>query len=178
MSKGDEGPSTSVTFDTPPPGADAERSLVATTNKPFSAWADVFPNANLAVAFVDRLVYRAEILTMEADSIRLRGHRARSARRGRRSESLDRDGTGRSATGDEHVAPTLGSSAVEAQVTRDRPNPCRPTTPWPRLPARPWGSRSGPAPSVSTLSQRGVQGRRDHRQFRVDLVQPLGERAH
>jgi len=48
------------------------RSLVLTTNLPFSDWPTIFPNAATATALIDRLVHHAEILTMEGDSYRRR----------------------------------------------------------------------------------------------------------
>ncbi len=49
-----------------------KRSLVLTTNLPFSDWPTIFPNAATATALIDRLVHHAEILTMEGDSYRRR----------------------------------------------------------------------------------------------------------
>ncbi len=48
------------------------RSLVLTTNLPFSDWPTIFPNAATATALIDRLVHHAEILTIEGDSYRRR----------------------------------------------------------------------------------------------------------
>jgi DNA replication protein DnaC len=48
------------------------RSLVFTTNLPFSEWPTIFPNAGSAIALIDRLVHHAEILTIEGDSYRRR----------------------------------------------------------------------------------------------------------
>jgi DNA replication protein DnaC len=48
------------------------RSLVLTTNLPFSDWPTIFPNAATATALIDRLVHHAEILSLEGDSYRRR----------------------------------------------------------------------------------------------------------
>jgi DNA replication protein DnaC len=48
------------------------RSLVITTNLPFSEWPTIFPNAATATALIDRLVHHAEIITIEGDSYRRR----------------------------------------------------------------------------------------------------------
>ena len=48
------------------------RSLVLTTNLPFSDWPTIFPNAATATALIDRLVHHAEILTIEGESYRRR----------------------------------------------------------------------------------------------------------
>jgi DNA replication protein DnaC len=60
-------------------------SVVMTSNKPFSAWGEVFGDDIVATAMIDRLVHHAEILSLKGDSYRLRGkdvgaERARSAR--------------------------------------------------------------------------------------------------
>jgi DNA replication protein DnaC len=48
------------------------KSLVLTTNLPFSEWPTIFPNAATATSLIDRLVHHAEILTIEGDSYRRR----------------------------------------------------------------------------------------------------------
>ncbi len=48
-------------------------SLIMTSNKPFSAWGEVFGDDVAATAMIDRLVHRAEILSLKGDSYRLRG---------------------------------------------------------------------------------------------------------
>jgi hypothetical protein len=47
-------------------------SLVVTSNKPFSAWGEIFGDEVTAVAMIDRLVHHAEILSLKGDSYRLR----------------------------------------------------------------------------------------------------------
>ena len=49
-----------------------KKSLVLTTNLPFSDWPTIFPNAATATALIDRLVHHAEILPIEGDSYRRR----------------------------------------------------------------------------------------------------------
>jgi hypothetical protein len=46
-------------------------SLIVTSNKPFSAWDDIFGDEMTAVAMIDRLVHHAEILSLKGDSYRL-----------------------------------------------------------------------------------------------------------
>ena len=48
------------------------RSLVLTTNLPFSEWPSIFPNAATATALIDRVVHHAEIIAIEGDSYRRR----------------------------------------------------------------------------------------------------------
>lgn len=46
------------------------RSTIITTNRPFQEWGAVFPNAACVVTLVDRLVHKAEIVAIEAESYR------------------------------------------------------------------------------------------------------------
>jgi DNA replication protein DnaC len=48
-------------------------SVVMTSNKPFSAWGEVFGDDVVATAMIDRLVHHAEILSLKGESYRLRG---------------------------------------------------------------------------------------------------------
>jgi DNA replication protein DnaC len=52
------------------------RSLVLTTNLPFSDWPTIFPNAATATALIDRIVHHAEILAIEGSSFRRRAAEA------------------------------------------------------------------------------------------------------
>jgi DNA replication protein DnaC len=58
-----------------------EKSILVTTNKPFSEWGEVFPNASCVVSLVDRLVHKAEILQFDGESYRLKEARERAERR-------------------------------------------------------------------------------------------------
>lgn len=49
-----------------------QKSLVLTTNLPFSEWPSIFPNAACATALIDRVVHHADILTIEGGSYRRR----------------------------------------------------------------------------------------------------------
>lgn len=49
-----------------------QRSLVLTTNLPFSEWPTIFPNAACATALIDRVVHHADIITIEGGSYRRR----------------------------------------------------------------------------------------------------------
>jgi len=48
------------------------KSTVITTNKPFAEWGDIFPNAACVVSLIDRLVHHSEIISIEAESFRLK----------------------------------------------------------------------------------------------------------
>ena len=47
-------------------------SMIVTSNKPFSAWGEIFGDDAVAAAMIDRLVHHAEILTLKGDRYRLR----------------------------------------------------------------------------------------------------------
>ena len=57
------------------------RSTIVTTNKIFADWKEVFPNAASVVALIDRLVHRAEIITIEGESYRFKEARERAAQK-------------------------------------------------------------------------------------------------
>ena len=48
-------------------------SMIVTSNKPFSAWGEIFGDEVTAAAMIDRLVHHAEILALKGDSYRLQG---------------------------------------------------------------------------------------------------------
>jgi DNA replication protein DnaC len=56
-----------------------EKSTVLTTNKPFSEWNQIFPNAGCVVSLVDRLVHRAEVVEIQGKSYRLKEAQERQA---------------------------------------------------------------------------------------------------
>jgi DNA replication protein DnaC len=59
-------------------------STVITTNKPFSQWNEVFPNATCVVTLIDRLTHHAEVIQIEADSYRLKEAKERTAEKTKR----------------------------------------------------------------------------------------------
>ena len=60
---------------------DGPRSILLSTNKPFAEWAQVFPNAACVVTLIDRLLHRAEIIDIDADSYRLKEAKERAAKK-------------------------------------------------------------------------------------------------
>lgn len=58
-----------------------KRSVVITTNKAFAEWTEVFPNAACVVTLVDRLVHRAEIVSIEGESYRVKEAKERAAKK-------------------------------------------------------------------------------------------------
>lgn len=66
------------------------KPIVITTNKAFTEWGDVFPNASCVVALIDRLIHKAEIVQIAVqESYRFREARERSANH-RHSRSPER----------------------------------------------------------------------------------------
>lgn len=51
---------------------EAHKPILLSTNKAFTEWNEVFPHAACVVTLVDRLVHRAEVIDIEADSYRLK----------------------------------------------------------------------------------------------------------
>ena len=48
-------------------------SMIVTSNKPFSAWGEIFGDEMAATAMIDRLIHHAEILSLKGESYQLRG---------------------------------------------------------------------------------------------------------
>lgn len=46
------------------------KSIIVTSNKPFSKWDDIFPDSMMAVAAIDRLVHHARIYNLTGESYR------------------------------------------------------------------------------------------------------------
>lgn len=63
------------------------RSLIVTTNLPFSEWSQVFGDATAAAAVIDRIVHHATVLQTQGESYRLRDAKAKRPRRGRKEKS-------------------------------------------------------------------------------------------
>jgi len=57
------------------------KSTIITTNRPFSEWNEVFPNAACVVSIIDRLVHHAEIIQIDGESFRLKEAKEQAQRR-------------------------------------------------------------------------------------------------
>lgn len=66
------------------------KSTLLTTNKSFSAWHEVFPNAACVVSLIDRLVHNAEVVPIEGESYRLKEARERAERRAQQRRKAKR----------------------------------------------------------------------------------------
>lgn len=60
------------------------RPTLITTNKPFSEWGEVFPNATCVVTIVDRLIHRCEVVAIDGASYRLKESKEAASRRARK----------------------------------------------------------------------------------------------
>ena len=56
-----------------------QKSTIVTTNRPFSEWAEVFPNASCVVSLVDRLVHHSEIIVLDGESYRMKEAKERAS---------------------------------------------------------------------------------------------------
>ena len=60
---------------------DTQKPVLLSTNKAFTAWSEVFPHAACIVTLVDRLIHRAEVIDIDAESYRLKEAKGLSAAR-------------------------------------------------------------------------------------------------
>jgi DNA replication protein DnaC len=58
-----------------------EKSTIVTTNRPFSEWGEVFPNASCVVSLVDRLIHHPEIIAFDGGSYRMKEAKERAKKR-------------------------------------------------------------------------------------------------
>lgn len=66
---------------------DAGKAIALSTNKVFEEWSEVFPHAACVVTLVNRLVHRAEVIEVDAESYRLKeAKEANVARKHRRKK--------------------------------------------------------------------------------------------
>jgi len=68
-----------------------EKSLIITTNRPFTEWGEVFPNSSCVVSMIDRLVHKAELITLRGDSYRRKEANERGIERERRLNEQQAD---------------------------------------------------------------------------------------
>jgi DNA replication protein DnaC len=64
-----------------------KKSTLITTNKSFSEWSEVFPNAACVVAMIDRLVHHADIISLKGDSYRHKEAQERAAAKTRKRKA-------------------------------------------------------------------------------------------
>jgi len=61
-----------------------KKSSLITTNRAFSEWNEVFPNAACVVSLVDRIIHNAEVISLEGESYRLKEAQLRTEQRAQR----------------------------------------------------------------------------------------------
>ena len=66
------------------------RPILLSTNKAFGEWNQVFPNAACVVALVDRLLHRAEIVSLEGKSYRFKEAQERAERKSKSRNATTR----------------------------------------------------------------------------------------
>jgi DNA replication protein DnaC len=66
---------------------DAQKPVLLSTNKAFSEWGQVFPHAACVVTLVDRLIHRAEVIEIDAESYRLKEAKELNAVRSKQRRS-------------------------------------------------------------------------------------------
>jgi DNA replication protein DnaC len=66
-----------------------KKSTLITTNKAFSEWSEVFPNASCVVAMIDRLVHHAEILSIKGESYRRKEAQERAAAKSKKRKARE-----------------------------------------------------------------------------------------
>ena len=76
-----------------------EKPVIITTNKVFTEWGEVFPSSTCVVTMVDRLIHKAEVVKIEAESYRLKEAKEREAekkskRRGKKGAKGKKGGEG------------------------------------------------------------------------------------
>lgn len=63
---------------------ESSKPLLLSTNKAFTEWGEVFPHAACVVTLVDRLIHRAEVIDIDAESYRLKEAKELNAARSKR----------------------------------------------------------------------------------------------
>ena len=66
------------------------KPTIVTTNRPFTEWSEVFPNAACVVSIVDRLIHHSEIIVLEGESYRIKEAKERASKKKRSSAKSKR----------------------------------------------------------------------------------------
>jgi len=70
-----------------------EKSTIITTNRPFSEWGEVFPNASCVVSLVDRLIHHSEIIVLEGESYRVKEAKERASEKKKKTRRASKSKT-------------------------------------------------------------------------------------
>lgn len=77
-----------------------KKSTLITTNKAFTQWSEIFPNAACVVSIVDRLVHHSEIVNIEGESYRLKEAREKNQERQAKRKTKTKPSTSVTTEGD------------------------------------------------------------------------------
>lgn len=72
-----------------------QKPILITTNKSFSDWGEVFPNATTVVTIVDRLVHRCEVAAIDGESYRLKESKENAKKRAQQRRKSSRSSRAR-----------------------------------------------------------------------------------
>jgi len=73
------------------------RPILVSTNKQFTEWNTIFPNAACAVTMIDRLIHNSEIIQLDGESYRLKEAKERAAKRAQERAARKNKTTAKSA---------------------------------------------------------------------------------
>ena len=63
-----------------------KKSTFITTNKAFTEWGEIFPNAACVVSIIDRLVHHSDIINIDADSYRLKEAKVKQQQKSKKNK--------------------------------------------------------------------------------------------
>ena len=114
-----------------------QKSTIVTTNRAFSDWGQVFPNAPCVVSLVDRLIHHAEIIAIEGESYRLKEARERAEKRKNATNLAKAALSTINAATRASTEPATDSPAkvaatpakARSRIRTEQARPCIPTTP-------------------------------------------------
>ena len=66
------------------------KPTIVTTNRPFTEWGEVFPNAACVISIVDRLIHHSEIIVIDGESCRIKEAKERAGRKKQRPSKSKR----------------------------------------------------------------------------------------
>ena len=65
-----------------------QKCTVVTTNRAFRDWGEVYPNAACVVSMVDRLMHRAEVVSIDGESYRAKEAAERAAKKAKQRRGV------------------------------------------------------------------------------------------
>jgi len=104
------------------------KSLALTANQPFSGWDQVFPDAAMTLAAVDRLVHHATIFELNVESYRRRAATRGGATESQRKNKNDSNDLAAPAMNPGRIGGARGDPSVSLRSTAGSPRAKAPTT--------------------------------------------------